>query len=182
MVLPYVSNGNKKMSIPTFCLPSRVTCPGSTPTCRRLCYARKAERAYPNVLPCRMKNYCLTEWGDFVDRMVYVLSKKKKLDYFRIHESGDMYSQEYLNKWFEICRRLPGTTFLVYTQSYHLDFSHKPSNLVVYYSVWPDSVNVPEKGLFAYAGMDKGVYQCPRSCDDCMHCFNAKGNVQIEIH
>lgn len=179
---PYVSNGNLKMNIPTFNLPAGRTCPGSTPTCRRFCYAKKAERSYPNVLPCRMRNYEISMSYDFTTEMSLMLFNKKNLTHLRIHESGDFYSQPYLEKWFELCRMFPHVQFLVFTQSYRLDFSNKPPNLVIYWSVWPDSSGVPDEGLFAYAGIDKGVHQCRKKCDDCMHCFNGESDVQFKIH
>lgn len=181
-MMPYVSNGNRKMSIPTFNLPAEDTCPGSTSTCRKLCYAKKAERSWPKVLPCRRRNYQISLTDDFQTKMAIVLFNKKNLTHVRIHESGDLYSQEYLEKWFEVCRLFPHVQFLLFTQSYHLEFNNQPDNLLVYWSVWHDSVNVPQEGLFAYAGMDKGAHQCRKKCDDCMHCFEGRGDVQFKIH
>lgn len=185
---PYISRGNKKMNIPTFSLPSRETCPGSTLTCRRLCYAKKSER-YPSVVNSRFRNLKLSMRKDFPCLVEKVLSSRRNLDFFRIHESGDFYSQEYLDNWFKICKIFPDTVFLVFTQSYHLNFDDSPDNLVVYYSVWHDSEDVPDDGLFAYAGCvpidcacRRLPYQCKKFCDDCMYCFEGKGDVYFEIH
>lgn len=53
------------------------------------------------------------------------------IEVIRIHESGDMYDQEYLDKWFEIARTLPSITFTTYTKAYMLDWSKKPKNFTV---------------------------------------------------
>ena len=43
--------------------------------------------------------------------------KDKKAEYIRVHDSGDYYSKEYLNKWLEIARQNPGIRFYSYTNN-----------------------------------------------------------------
>jgi len=196
MIKPYISNGNIRMDIPTFSLPSHETCPGSTPHCRRFCYAQKAERRFPRVRSSRNRNLEISRRNDFVELMIEQI-KKIKSDFFRIHESGDMYSNHYLFKWFEIIKHFPEKHFLTYTQSYNLDWDKKPENLVVYWSVWDDSKNVPEDGLHAYVIDNKHhrlrPYQIPSDvklckkgknlkCNDCMYCFKGLGDVVFQLH
>lgn len=183
---PYISSGNRKMSFPTWSLPAKRTCPGSTPQCRANCYACKAESAYPDVLPCRSRNLAVSRQDGFVVAMVVILGRRKS-DYVRIHESGDFYSQAYLDKWIAICRALPGKTFLAFTKSFHLDYSDKPSNLVIVWSIWPDTdlTRVPA-GPRAYAG-DCGkvrAVECIGQCDACGICWKARGKfaVHFSIH
>jgi len=183
------------MKIPTFSLPSRVTCRGKTEHCERFCYAKKAEKCYKGVLPRRKMNYKLSKKKSFVMEMIKLVAKSNS-NYIRIHESGDFYNQKYLNKWIEICKIFPNKKFLAYTQSYDLDFSKKPKNMIIYYSVWDDSKNVPKKGLFAYA-IDNGKgkieeYKIPKThlckksgdltCDKCLFCFEGRGNVSFKLH
>lgn len=185
----YVSDGNRKMSLPTFSLPAKSTCPGCTRQCASHCYARKAEKAYPGVLPCRKRNLKLSRGDTFIDGMVdIIMSKSPKL--FRIHESGDFYSQSYLEKWFTICEALPDTRFLAFTKSFHLDFTRKPSNLQIVWSIWPDTdlSRVPSKGPRAYAGDCQGMgktVQCAGNCDSCGICWfldRNPVNVHFDIH
>ena len=186
------------MKIPTFSLPSTITCPDATKLCQKYCYAKKAERIYPKTLPSRKRNYEESKSMQFiVDVTKHILNNKYK--YFRIHESGDFYSQEYFDKWCWIAQICQDTKFLVYTQNYDLDFRFKPNNLIVYWSVWPDSKNVPKDGLFAYV-VDNGNNKIPNTlakkkafnckketikgmtCDKCLHCFEGKGNVKFTLH
>jgi hypothetical protein len=168
----YISSGNRKMSIPTWSLPAKKTCPGSTRQCRKACYACKAEKMYKGVYPCRNENYLDSKREDFVDLMVAMIGKKKS-DLFRIHESGDWYSQEYLDKWFDICKALPKVRFLAFTKSFALDYSNKPENLEIIWSVFPDSKNVPSTGKRAYAGKcgSGNIMECIGSCDNCGICW-----------
>ena len=191
----YVSDGNIRMKIPTFSLPAEKSCRGSTEHCRKYCYAKKAERRFSKVLPRRNINFKLTKKRKFVKNMVNLLIWKSS-EYIRIHESGDFYNQKYLNKWIKVCKMLPNKTFLAYTQSYDLDYSKKPSNMIVYYSTWDDSKNVPKNGLHAYA-IDNGkgkinTYKIPKThlceksktltCDECLFCFKGMGDVAFKLH
>ncbi len=179
----YISKGNSKMTIPTWSLPSHRTCPSKTKLCSKHCYAVKAERQYKQVLPCRKQNYRDSLRGDFVDMLASIIGRGKS-GYFRIHESGDFYSQEYLDKWIAIANRLPDIRFLAFTKCFGLDYSQVPSNLVIYWSIWPDTVDAPVKGRFAYAGdcgHDKSV-DCAGYCDNCMVCFGGQVNVHFNIH
>jgi hypothetical protein len=133
----YISKGNKKVNAAIFNLPCRKTCRKGL-ACHKFCYAAKAERLYPNVKPCREKNLRASKGVTFVSRMIDLI-KSQKNKYFRIHESGDFYSQEYILKWYEICRGLPGTTFYVYTKRNDLFtpqiLADKPDNLTLIYSL-----------------------------------------------
>jgi hypothetical protein len=194
----YISDGNKRMNIPTFSLVSEHTCPNATELCKKNCYAKKAERAYQNVLISRMENTFdslkATFSSDIYNQIIH-----KKSKYIRIHESGDFYSQEYLNKWFRICRLFPEKKFLAYTQMFNLDWSNKPDNLILYWTIWPDSKIIPIRGLMAYV-IDNGRGRVPKynfritghkckkgkgsklTCEVCLYCLEGKGNVIFKIH
>ena len=198
----YISPGNIRMDFPTFSLPAVTSCPNHTVDCGNYCYAKKAEKLYPGVLPSRIRNLNESKRNTFVKIVSDILSKRQS-KYIRIHESGDFYSQEYLDKWFEICRKFPDKKFLAYTQCYNLDYSKKPSNLVLYWSIWPDSRGLPETGLKAFVVDSKHKYltnmrsqayvarngfKCMKGhgskvkCNTCLHCFEGKGDVIFEIH
>ncbi len=195
----YISPGNIRMNIPTFSLPAVQTCPGRTDNCEKYCYAKKAEMCYKQVLPSRRRNYEDTKKKSFVKKATEKISKIKS-EYIRIHESGDFYSQEYLNKWIKICNKFPEKKFLIYTQMYDLDWSNLPDNTVRYWTIWPDSKGVPETGLKAYV-IDDGknkignhkddvskIRECTKGkgnsikCNDCMWCYEGKGDIKFKIH
>ena len=196
----YISSGNLRMNVPTWSIPSGITCPNKTPSCDKYCYAKKAERVYKAVLPSRKRNYYASLRDDFVEIMCEEIDKLKS-EYFRVHESGDMYGQNYLDKWFEISRRCSDKKFLVYSQMWDLDWSNKPNNMVVYWSIWPDAKNEPNDGLKAYV-YDDGTGKigdvlippetkiCVKGhgpfkdlkCNDCMYCYNGEGSVAFKLH
>jgi len=195
----YISSGNRRMEIPTFSLPAETTCPGATDLCKEYCYAKKAERVWPNVLPSREKNYKESKrFKQFMWNLYSWLSLKQPI-YFRIHESGDFYSQEYFNTWCTIAYLFPEIKFLAYTQIYDLDLSYKPDNLILYWTIWPDSKEVPKDGLKAYV-IDDGSNKIPNykdaptghmcskghgsklTCDKCKYCLEGKGDVIFKIH
>lgn len=170
----YFSDGNRKYTSTKttyfliFNLPCIVTCPGRCNGCENDCYAKKAENLYPDCLPCRYRNLLLSLRDDFEDMVVeyverYATNKRTKMYkvlnnggeiVFRIHESGDFYSKEYLKKWLRIAERLPYVTFLWYTKSFEffedLDISTMPSNFVKggNFSVWEDMPS--ERKILAY--------------------------------
>lgn len=166
---PYISRGNLKMDTPTFSLPAVVTCPGRTPMCTRYCYARKAQRQYPNVRTSRQRNYVWSRFGLFEEAVSEII-QKRRLPNLRIHESGDFYSQEYLNKWLRIIAANPATRFWANTKSWHLKWPDPlPPNLSLFWSIWPDTKNAPTSGRFAYAGgCGTGKeFECTGNCRTC---------------
>lgn len=148
----YLTRGNKKYLIPgwrirTFGIPAgraangKVTCPGAG-LCRHGCYAKQGHYVCPNVKSKNEERFALTKRPEFVD----VISEeihKLKLDLVRIHDSGDFYSWDYLEDWFEICRRCAATKFLAYTKTVMMVRWHKrikrqslmvPPNLALVFS------------------------------------------------
>ena len=154
----YIARRNKKL-IPNeqtkfmiWSIPAIITCPGRCAACEKCCYAVKSEKAYPDVLPSRARNYEFSMRDDFVEIMAAYITKacshykyrNAKRIVFRIHESGDFYSQAYYNKWIEIARRcsdIKNLVFMAYTKS--IDFvaagPEIPSNMVVRFSLWNDT-------------------------------------------
>lgn len=192
----YLSRGNRKLEKASrlfliWNLPAVESCPGATPTCRRYCYARKAERMYRNVLECRKRNMAASRRPDFVSGIVALIEKAGPRPYFRVHESGDFYSQEYLDAWFAVARAFPETKFLAYTQSFHLDFRGCPPNFVIRFSVWPDTdyTKVP-CGPLAFIGDSRhhdparfdAAVPCRGKCASCLLCWERSGDVRFKIH
>lgn len=159
----YLSTGNRKLQgskavkFLIFNLPAIKTCPYATEHCKKLCYASKAERLYKGVLPCREQNLAESKKSSFVLDMYSIIFgyinkpsyKAAEKIYFRIHESGDFYSQEYFDKWVDIAKAFPVVTFLAYTKSvkYVMNTEKRiPDNLIVRFSLWDDT-KPSEKGI-----------------------------------
>lgn len=185
-----VSFGNRKLPKDTmiFNLPARITCPGRTALCSGACYALKAERMYKAVLPARKSNFTASRHPAFAEHMTDVIqAHAHKIKRVRVHESGDFYNRDYLNKWFLIASTFPAITFYAYTKSFHLDFSACPDNFKLI-----ASLDVTTKGtaLLAYE-RQKRVFKntftivdrhapitsatCPGDCRACSRCWTGTG-------
>jgi hypothetical protein len=175
-----LSFGNRKLpkDIAIFNLPRLITCTDSTELCRKVCYAKKAEReCFPACKPQRMRNLFLSYRHDFVESMIKEISGsgRKKV---RIHESGDFYNQEYLEKWFKIIRALPDVIFVAYTKSV-LEYKNKPNNMILFFSADNSTMlwnmmwykENKYKNAMAYIDMEMGEH-CPGSCKTCDRCYH----------
>ena len=142
-----LSTGNRKtgQGLWIFSLPAQSTCIGSTTMCRKRCYAMKAQRIYPNVRNSREQNLQETFKDSFVNDLTKAINTNKFITYFRIHEAGDFYSQEYLDKWIEIAEKHPRIKFLAFTKNFDIDYSKAPDNLKIVISIFPDSPEIPKR-------------------------------------
>jgi hypothetical protein len=64
---------------------------------------------------------------------IKILARRRSL--FRTHDSGDFFSQEYLDEWIMAARARPDLVFYGYTKSHHLDFSCLPANMRLVHSL-----------------------------------------------
>ena len=186
-------------------LPAVCTCPYATDKCKGLCYARKAERLYPQVLPARENNFAMSRLADFADRMIYTLeveiSRNEKngvKTVVRIHESGDFYNQDYTNKWLEIARHFEGrnVTFMAYTKSVKFFVGKTiPENMTVRFSVWDDTKpadieTAKRLGLSTYSAniadivnaMVESGKTTKCDCADCANCGKCWDKTINSIH
>ncbi len=173
--------GNRKLPSTTgiWNLPSGKTCPKSTEECRKWCYAKKAERMYPNVLPFRKMNLLLTTEPILFIEIICQEIFDRDIKVVRIHESGDFYNQTYLENWFSISIMFPDVVFYAYTKSYHLDFTLRPKNFIVLLS---DDNKLLKKHWNLFDGITivmedikkipKGWILCPNDCKLCDCCYN----------
>ena len=123
---------NRNVKFFTFNLPRKLACPGRTDICARGCYQAISEEMLKEkgrdsqVLYSRKLNWFLAEQDDFVERILKeIMRRKHKADQriiFRIHASGDFYSEEYLKKWMKIALitklKNKNYDFVAYTKSY----------------------------------------------------------------
>jgi hypothetical protein len=180
-----MSMGNMKLdkSIAIFSLPAVRTCLNCS-SCAKTCYARKAERMYPKVRKFRNDNLTLvTKYRDTFVMMINHQIKSLNVKTVRIHESGDFFSQDYLDMWTSIIRENPKTRFYAYTKVVHLlDFSEITGlhNFNLVKSVLPDGdknygdLMWLNNKLIKYdipvcpATMRKGV-KCGKDCQICVY-------------
>ena len=138
------STGNeklKKLDTISFNLPAFRSADGfhvcpQAGACATLCYARQGRYLMPQVAASRESNLAVVR-GDlpaFITQATEDLSRiKNKI--VRVHDSGDFFSQEYMDAWFTIARLFPKKTFYAYTKSLHLDRSRKPKNFQLVQSI-----------------------------------------------
>lgn len=185
------SKGNRKLPKTTaiWNLPSGLTCPKSTIECRKWCYANKAEKMYPNVLPFRIKNFKLTKQPNFKEILIKELKQLKGIKQIRIHESGDFYNQKYLNDWITIAKTFSDKIFYAYTKSYHLNFKERPKNFIILLS---DDNSEHQDKYYKFDGVTKvsktidlkeNYFTCLGNCKLCDVCFKPSRKFkQINFH
>lgn len=157
---------NKKLNkgrIVVFNLPAGTTCKSVCPDC----YAFKAQRMYTSARLKREWNLEQSKRSDFVRNMVQELQQGhcKMRDIMRFHESGDFYSQEYVDKVAIIASDCPKKTFYAYTKRLNdFDFSiiRGLKNFVLIDSAMYGPLNYGDDAQVA-AWEAKGALVCPAS-------------------
>jgi hypothetical protein len=102
-----------------FNLPVIDSCPGMSPTCRRVCYADRGHCRWPSNRQRNARNLTASQQPDFVERVVGEL-RRRDARLVRLHSSGDFYSPAYVHRWGQIAARLPGVTCWGYTRSWRV--------------------------------------------------------------
>tara|TARA_R110001592_G_C13073893_1_gene742048 strand:+ start:84 stop:1055 length:972 start_codon:yes stop_codon:yes gene_type:complete len=105
------------------------------------CYAARAQAQYPSANKSAFKNFDLLrdtnkEGGEVAMTQLIIKSFKhaglEGTKVFRIHESGDFFSANYMKAWFEVAKTFPTTRFYAYTTSLEYWVSNRgsvPSNM-----------------------------------------------------
>lgn len=188
-------------------------CNNSTELCRKLCYAKKSENLYPSVRNRRNLNLLASLSDEFIKSMIEEIETKlnsrkfkgKKV-FFRIHESGDFLSMDYLTKWIFITNHFKGNeniVFMAYTKELTLlkeafkIYGQENININFKSSIWADTTQenlnlTKELNLSVFTAMTKEeikeskYVKCPSSnnitCDLCKLCYVKQLNTAIEIH
>ena len=123
-----------------FSLPAYKTETGKTvcpfaKDCIKYCYAQKGNYRFPSVQKGLNKRYKLTKTPDFVPMMNATITLERPT-HIRIHDSGDFYSVEYLNKWIQIAKDNKSVIFYAYTKSikFFINGLKLPKNLKIIFS------------------------------------------------
>lgn len=102
-------------------------CPFRSEGCEAVCYATKGNHQFPSVKESRSRSYETSKRNDFPALMEYTVryhlnTKRYKgtVMIIRIHESGDFYSLQYLERWIQIWKDLEDepVLFVFYTKSF----------------------------------------------------------------
>jgi len=129
-----IQYGNKKLPKTTaiFNMGSAMQCPSDSKglcAVSDICYAKKAERMYTQVLPYRQRQrdkWLRTDAFDLVIEFLEAFVKKRtKPTHLRLNESGDFYSQACVIKaeYIAQCLSHTGVRVYIYTARKDLDFS-----------------------------------------------------------
>ncbi len=150
-------NGKTATIANTFGLPAgkAFSCPGETPTCKKVCYAGKLEKIYKGVRDNLLHNWDLLKDAN-QDTMHLLLmdmiadfkkdcDKRNAKKLFRIHWDGDFFNDTYTNAWKETILNHPDVQFWVYTRvESAANILKDISNLSLYYSTDEDNKHIAQ--------------------------------------
>lgn len=154
--------------------------PASMEVCGMLCkgcYAIKEQNRWPSVVVGRERRLEAAKQEDFAVKIQAELDKKRvRPKYFRVHASGDFFSQEYVDAWTLIAQQNTDIVFYAYTKRKHSwDFTSLESldNFIL--------INSLQTGKINYGPADKApkdAFICPdvkgaevRCGIDCTYCM-----------
>ena len=204
MLVQLGTNSKLGPGIGAVSLPPLTTCPGKTEYCSKVCYATKGFFRLGSVKGSLAANYQTAESDSFVSEVNAGITKNK-LKAMRIHPAGDLYSNDYIDKWIAIVKANPAVKFWGYTRSWDVpslaskikDLAAEP-NIELFASIDDTTVNKPPTYLRhaaaskSWDGYDKSYVQCPNqknnkiTCEKCTYCFKptvgTKTNVVFKEH
>ena len=150
-------NGKTATIANTFGLPAgkAYSCPGETPTCKKVCYAGKLEKIYKGVRDNLLHNWDLLKDADQNTMQLLLMDMiadfKKDCDkrnaekLFRIHWDGDFFNDTYTNAWKTTILNHPDVQFWVYTRvESAADILKDITNLSLYYSTDDDNKSIAQ--------------------------------------
>jgi hypothetical protein len=183
-----VSIGNKKIGRNTtiFNMGPATSCPSKALGLCQLCdtskcYALKAERQYPAVLPYR-ENQAFSWAMETAETIAADIKSQstKNTKFVRFNESGDFYGQDCVTKIKAIARLLPEYKLYGYTARKDLSFTKLPSNLCINGSNWARG---KMNKFTAVTIVDDSRPVCVGDCRICGLCKTAKKlTIQIPMH
>ena len=188
------SFGNKKLPKTTMIInfTSATHCPSKLAgLCKvsNICYAMKAERLYPSVLPYRERQaqffsdnsveYIASEYISIIKRKE---NTKYPVDCIRFSEAGDFTDQGALDKFTEICllvkQAYPSIRIYGYSARYDLDFTELKKIAVIQGSGFMISNN-----FYVVKEINTEKPYCSGDCKACNMCQFATGlNIQVKQH
>jgi len=150
-------NGKTPTIANTFGLPAgkEYSCPGETPTCKKVCYAGKLEKIYKGVKETLIHNWDLLNNATYEEMIILldqmIVDFKKDCDkrsaekLFRIHWDGDFFNDTYTLAWKTVIEKNSDVRFWVYTRVASAARILKDiSNLGLYYSTDGDNKDIAQ--------------------------------------
>ena len=145
------ASGGTRYSIYNFGIPAfqaadgTRTCPNAG-ACAAGCYALQGAYAFSNVKKAYEERFQATQnaaqffllMSDEINRVSKSAARQDKQLVIRIHDSGDFYSEAYLETWFGIVAAFPKVLFYCYTKQVQLLQNRRadvPKNLKVNFSL-----------------------------------------------
>ncbi len=143
--------GNAKIEgIWTFSLPAGWTCPGARECLAKVprdggpivngpdnvfrCFSASMESFFPNVRNTRWGNLDKLNASKDMMTLIYQSLPGVNGDIYRIHVSGDFFSDDYFMAWIKVAKLLPFRTFYAYTKSLDKWLKYKkniPKNFIL---------------------------------------------------
>jgi hypothetical protein len=168
------------------------TCPGSTPECESVCYAKR---------PVQEDGIVSRMWLENETEDVPPIPEECRL--LRLHVSGDFTSEEYIGNWILRLAERPDVHAWVYTRSWRvprllpaLERLRALPNMQMFASMDRSTRETPPKGWRVSwlegdgrEGLDVPSYVCPeqtgekKNCEACRYCFDGmKHDVTFMVH
>jgi len=193
-----ISYSNIKLgnNMPSFALPTSCCDVKNSEAqgCLEYCYARRMEKLRKTCRAKWLKNFDATLKNNFVQKVIGEL-KKDTSSIVRWHVSGDVYSQEYLQKIFKIADKFKEKQFYIYTKAIDLDWSERPENLNVILSddnlIWQThhkdfdgiaTIRFNKKDPIPSGFGLCGHQAAGMTCAECKRCFNKGVRVVFNKH
>lgn len=147
------------------------------------CYALKGRYLFPNVKNAMERRYQGIFHPQWVEALSALIQKKvtKEVPYFRFFDSGDLQSEEHLEKIFQVCENNPDVYFWLPTREHKMVKNvartrKVPDNLTIRVSAtmidgdppsyWPTTATVVTTGATCPA------YNQGGECGDCRACWD----------
>ena len=148
----------------------------------KICYAKKAERLYTNIIPYRNRQTAFwrnTNAQEFTDMFLESISKKRihKVSMLRVSESDDFENQKDVETWEAIAKNLKfkNVVTYVYTARRDLDYS-KCFNLVV------NGSDFQTEGVkHSFTAVKQFSPKAARCLADCRICHLCATNTNLKI-
>lgn len=100
-------------------LNNEIICPFAG-SCKTFCYARKGNYAYNSTQMYSQYRYELSKFPSKFRQDINSEIEDKRVEYLRVHDSGDYYSLDYMKLWFQIANDNPNVVFYSYTKSHQM--------------------------------------------------------------
>ena len=132
-------------------------CPGSTSTCRKLCYVHGLQKNAKNIHNSYKENSFnikkILQSNEDTNQVINLFSNwiSSNCIEFRWHVSGDIFSRDYAEFIKQVCFKTPSVKFWIYTKSFeYLEHIVNLDNLIVNISADKDNIDLAKRKAKLY--------------------------------